>query len=79
MIAPLFNFSFLFVFIFRWALAREGDYEMMPVRACVSVSHRFLQNYYSYRFFCKLITPMNFHALENLFGFMDLHLKISEL
>ena len=28
--------------------------------------------------FCKLIVPMNFHALENFFGFMDLGLKISE-
>ena len=33
------------------SLAREGDYEMMSVRACVSLSRRFLQNYYSYRFF----------------------------
>ena len=36
------------------ALARDGDYKMHPVRACmhvcVSVSHRFLQNCYSYRF-----------------------------
>ena len=39
------------VIISRWALAREGDYEMMPVCACVRVSRRFLQNYYSYRFF----------------------------
>ena len=27
--------SFLFIFISRRALAREGDYEMMPVCACV--------------------------------------------
>ena len=70
------------IFISRRALAREGDYEMMPacawVRACVSVSRRFLQNYYSYRFFCKLIVSMNFHTLEKFFGFMDLGLKISE-
>ena len=49
----------IFIVISHRALAREGDYEMMPVRACVrvcmhacvSVSRRFLQNYYSYRFF----------------------------
>ena len=64
------------IFISRWALAREGDYEMINVCACVSVSRRFLQNYYSYRFFVNV--PMNFHALENFWGFMDLGLKISE-
>ena len=45
--------------ISRRALAREGDYEMMSVcacvsgcvRVCVSYSRRFLQNCYSYRFF----------------------------
>ena len=65
-------------FYLRWALAREGDYEMHHVCACVSVSHRFLQNYYSYRFFCQLIVLMNFHVLEFVFGFVDLGLKISE-
>ena len=52
-------------------LPREGDYEMHPVRACmcvcISVSRRFLQNCYSYRFFGKLIVPMNFYALEKIF------------
>ena len=39
------------IIISRRALAREGDYDMMPVCPCVSVSRRFLKNYYSYRFF----------------------------
>ena len=64
--------------ISRQALAREGDYKMHPVRAwmraCVRVSRRFLQNCYSYRFFCKLIVLMNFHVLEHFFGFLDLSL-----
>ena len=68
----------------RRALAREGDYEMMPVcsgvRACVralvvtQISPKLLQ----LQIFCKLIVPMNFHALENFLGFMDMGLKISE-
>ena len=29
------NFTHCFLFISRRALAREGDYEMMPVCACV--------------------------------------------
>ena len=56
---------------------REGDYEMMPVRACVSVtqiSPKLLQ----LQIVCKLIVPMNFPDLENCCGFMDLGLKISE-
>ena len=60
---------------------REGDYEMVPVcacvRACISVtqiSPKLLQ----VQIFCKLIVLMNFHALENYFGFMDLGLKIIE-
>ena len=66
---------------------REGDYEMMPVcscvRACVRVCVRALVTQISpkllqLQIFCKLIVPMNFHALENFFGFMDLGLKISE-
>ena len=48
------------------------------VRACISVSRIFLQNYYSYRFFCKLFVLMNFHAVGNFWGFVDLGLKISE-
>ena len=48
------------------------------MRACVRVSPRFLQNYYSYRFFCQLIVLMNFHGFENFFDFVDLGLKISE-
>ena len=52
---------------------------MMPVCACVrylvtQISPKLLQ----LQIFCKLIVPMNFHALENFFGFMDLGLKISE-
>ena len=73
----------------RQALSREGDYEMMPVCACmygcmctcmpVLVSHAdFPKTTYSYRFFVNIIVLMNFHALENFFGFMDLGLKISE-
>ena len=69
----------LFIFISRRALAREGDYEMMSVCACVcalvtQISPKLLQ----LQIFCKLIVPMNFHALENFFGFIDLGLKISE-
>ena len=41
----------------------------------VSVSCRFFQNYYSYRFFVNSVK--NFHALEIFGGFMDLGLKIS--
>ena len=65
------------IIISRRTLAREGDYKMHPLRVYVSVSCRFLQNCYSYRFFCKLIVLMNFHALEKNFGFVDLGLKIS--
>ena len=32
--------TFLYLIISRRALAREGDYEMMPVRACVRVCVR---------------------------------------
>ena len=62
---------------------REGDYDMMPVCACVrewvralvtQISPKLLQ----LQIFCKLIVPMKFHALEIIFGFMDLGLKISE-
>ena len=66
-------------FISCRALAREGDYEMHPVRACVrkcvsQIYPKLLQ----LQIFCKLIVLMNFHALENFFGFVDLGLKISE-
>ena len=69
--------------ISRRALAREGDYEIMPVCACVRVCMCWLVTQISpkllqLQIFCKLIVPMNFHALENFFGFMDLGLKISE-
>ena len=37
-----------------------------------------LRSYHCSGLVCKLIVPMNFHALENFFGFMDLGLKISE-
>ena len=77
-VLPIFN-SFI---ISRRALAREGDYKMHHVwgwvRVCVSVSSRFLQNYYSYRVFCELIVPMNFHSLETFVGFVDIGLKVSE-
>ena len=67
-------------FISRQALAREGDNEMMPVCACVRVlvSHADFSKTIQLQIFCKLIVPMNFHALENIFDFMDLGLKISE-
>ena len=29
-------------------------------------------------FFCKLIVPIKFHALENFVGFVDIGLKVSE-
>ena len=56
---------------------------MMPVCACVCVCVRALVTQISpkllqLQIFCKLIVPMNFHALENFFGFMDLGVKISE-
>ena len=52
---------------------------MMSVCACVhalvtQISPKLLQ----LQIFCKLIVPMNFHALEIFFGFIDLGLKISE-
>ena len=60
---------------------------MMPVCACVrgcvhacvrylvmQISRKLLQ----LQIFCKLIVPMNFHALHNFFGLMDLGLNISE-
>ena len=34
------NMLFMYFFISRRALAREGDYEMMPVCACVRVCVR---------------------------------------
>ena len=69
--------------ISRRALAREGDYEMMSVCACVRACVRWLVTQISpkllqLQIFCKLIVPMNFHALENFFGFIDLGLKIIE-
>ena len=54
---------------------------MMSVCVCVRVlvSHAdFSKTTTATDFFCKLIVPMNFHALENFFGFIDLGLKISE-
>ena len=57
---------------------------MMPVCACVRacvhalVSHADFSKTTTATDFCKLIAPMNFHALKNFFGFMDLGLKISE-
>ena len=54
------------------------------VRACVRVCVRALVSHADFSKtttatdFCKLIVPMNFHALENVFGFIDLGLKISE-
>ena len=61
------------LFISRWALAREGDYKMHPVRACVcalgvmQISPKLLQLQIS----CKLVVLMNIHALEIFFGFVD--------
>ena len=52
------------VFISSRVSAWEGDYKMHHLCVCDSVSHRCLQNYYSYRFFCQLIVLMNFHAPE---------------
>ena len=50
------------------------------MRACVRalVSHADFSVTATVKIFCKLIVPMNFHALENFFGFIDLGLKISE-
>ena len=65
-----------FNLIIRWrAKAREGDYNMHHVGACVSVSCRFPPKLLQLEIFCQLIVPMNFHALENFFGFVDLCLK----
>ena len=74
---------YLSFIISRRALAREGDYEMMPVCACMRACVRALvtqipPKLLQLQIFCKLIVPMNFHALENFFGFMDLGLTISE-
>ena len=67
------------IFISRRAFVREGDYEMIPMCACVralvtQISVKLLQ----LQIFCKLIVPMKFHTLESFFGFMDLGLKRSE-
>ena len=56
---------------------------MMSVCVCVRVCVRALVSHADFsktklQIFCKLIVPMNFHALENFFGFIDLGLKISE-
>ena len=56
---------------------------MMPVRACVHACVRALvtqipPKLLQLQIFCKLIVPMNVHALENFFGVMDLGLTISE-
>ena len=56
---------------------------MMPVCACVRVCVHALvtqipPTLLQLQIFCKLIVPMNFHAVENFLGFMDLGLKISE-
>ena len=67
------------VIISRWALAREGDYEVMPVCACVlRLVTQIFPKLLQLQIFCKLIFPMIFHSLENFLGFMDLGLKISE-
>ena len=76
---PTRHLTLKLLIISRRALAREGDYEMMSVCASVralvtQISPKLLQ----LQIFCKLIVPMNFHALENFFGFIDLGLKISE-
>ena len=71
-----------FIFFSHRALAREGDYEMMPVcvRVCVCalVCHTDFSKTTSTDFFCKLIVTINFHAHEFFFGFMDSDLKIRE-
>ena len=56
---------------------------MMSVCACVRAGVRALVTQISPKLLqlqicCKLIVPMNFHALENFFGFIDLGLKITE-
>ena len=56
---------------------------MMHVCACVCACVRALvtqipPKLLQLQIFCKLIVPMNFHALEIFFGFMDLGLKITE-
>ena len=51
------------------------------MRACVCgvVCHAdFSKTTTAALFFCQLIVPMNFHALENFDGFVDLNLVISE-
>ena len=51
---------------------------MMPVCVGACVGHADFSKTTTAIDFCKLIVPMNFHALENCFGFMDLGLKIRE-
>ena len=54
---------------------------ILCVRVCVCelVCHAdFSKTATATDFFCKLIVLMNFYALENFFGFVDLGLKISE-
>ena len=46
---------------------------------CVLVCHAdFSKTKLQVQNFCQLIVLMNFHALENIFGIVDLGLKISE-
>ena len=62
-----------------WNDACVGVRACVCVHACVhllvtQISPKLLQ----LQIFGKLIVPMNFHALEIFWGFMDLGLKISE-
>ena len=77
------HLTFKTLFISRRALAREGDYKTPPVCSCVRACVRALVTQISpkllqLQIFCKLIVPMNFHALEKFFGFVDLRLQITE-
>ena len=64
--------------ISRRALAREGDYKMHLVRACMRCVTQISPKLLQLQIFCKLIVPMNFHALENCVGFVNLGQKVSE-
>ena len=59
-------------------LSPDGDKNAWCVYMHASVCYTDFSKATTVTDFCQLIVLMNFYALEDCFGFMDLGLKISE-